>query len=95
MIRIYFLEEEREALYYERYHHPHPRVQQKMDILWLKSLDYPHKEIMKIAKISKATLYCYLKDYQEGGLEKLKEVNFYQPESQLNNHTQKKKRRIL
>ncbi|MDM8568921.1 IS630 family transposase, partial [Thiotrichales bacterium HSG1] len=35
MIQIEFLEEEREALHYERYHHPHPRVQKKMEVLWL------------------------------------------------------------
>lgn len=87
MIRINFMEKERKALHYERYHHPHPRVQKKMEVLWLKSLNYPHKEIMKIAKISKATLCCYLKDYQEGGLEKLKELNFRKPKSELNKHT--------
>ncbi len=86
MINIDFIEEEREALHYERYHHPHPRVQKKMEVLWLKSLNYPHKEIRKIAKISKTTLCCYLKDYQKGGIEKLKELNFHQPESELNKH---------
>ena len=87
MINIDFIEEEREVLHYERYHHPHPRVQKKMEVLWLKSLNYSHKEIRKIAQISKATLCCYLKDYQEGGIEKLKELNFYQPESELNKQT--------
>jgi len=87
MIKINFLEEECEALHYERYHHPHPRVQKKMEVLWLKSLNYSHKEIRKIAKISKGTLCCYLKIYQEGGIEKLKELNFHQPKSELNKHT--------
>jgi len=86
MINIDFPEEERETLHYERYHHPHPRVQKKMEVLWLKSLNYKHNEIVKIAKISKATLCCYLRDYQEGGIEKLKELNFHRPESELNKH---------
>ena len=86
MIKIDFVEEEREALHYERYHHPHPRVPKKRGVLWLKSLNYPHQEIRKIAKISKATLSRYLKDYKKGGLEKLKELNFHQPKSQLNKH---------
>ena len=30
MIRLNFTEEEKQALNYERYHHPHPRVQRKM-----------------------------------------------------------------
>lgn len=87
MIKIEFSEEEREALHYERYHHPHPRVQKKMEVLWLKSINYPHKEIIKIAKISKATLCCYLKDFEAGGIEKLKELNFYKPKSKLDKHT--------
>lgn len=37
MIRIQFTEEEKQALNYERYHYPHPRVQRKMEALWLKS----------------------------------------------------------
>ena len=36
--------------------------------------------------ISKPTFYRYLRDYQEGGLEKLKEVPFHQPTSQLAEH---------
>ncbi len=42
---------------------------------------------MKIAKISKATLCCYLKDFEEGGIDKLKELNFYKPKSELDEHT--------
>ena len=32
-----FTEGDIKALNYERYHHPHPRVQRKMEALWLKS----------------------------------------------------------
>jgi transposase len=59
----------------------------KMEVLWLKSLNYPYKEIMKIAQISKVTLCDYLKDYQEGGIEKLKELKFYHRKSELNEYT--------
>ena len=37
MIHIEFTEQQVEDLSYERYHHPHPRVQQKMEVLYLKS----------------------------------------------------------
>ncbi len=87
MKEIEFTEEEREALHYERYHHPHPHVQRKMEALWLKSLGYPPEEIMKIVKVSKTTLYSYLKEYREGGVEKLKELNFRRPESELSQYT--------
>lgn len=88
MIQIEFTEAEQEAINHERYNHPHPRVQRKMEALWLKSQGIKHKEICKLTGISEPTLCSYLKDYQQGGLEKLKEINFYQPQSDLSNHTQ-------
>lgn len=87
MITIEFTEEEQQALHYERFHHPHPRVQQKMEAVWLKSQGLSHQEICRVTCISKPTLCSYLKDYQEGGIEKLKAVNFYQPKSELVAHT--------
>lgn len=88
MIKIEFTEAEKKALSYERYHHPHPRVQRKMEALWLKSQLYEHKEICRLTGISKPTLCTYLKDYKQGGIEKLKEINFYKPQSNLVSHTQ-------
>lgn len=76
-----FSEQEREALNYERYHHPHPRVQRKMEVVWLKSLGKEMPEISQIAQVSITTAYRYLASYREGGLEKLKEVSFYRPQS--------------
>lgn len=86
MIKIEFTEKEKSALHYERFHHPHPRVQQKMEAVWLKSQELPHNEICRLTCISKPTLCQYLKCYQEGGIEKLKTINYYQPESDLAAH---------
>lgn len=86
MIHIEFTEEEKKALNYERYHHPHPHVQRKMEALWLKSQDVPHQDICRLADLSPHTLCHYLRDYKSGGIEKLKEVNFYQPTSELEEH---------
>ena len=88
MIAITFNEAEKEVLAYERYYHHHPRVRQKMETLWLKSQELQHKEICRLASISEPTLCRYLEDYQAGGLEKLKAINFYQPESELMEHKQ-------
>ena len=41
-----------DAIRHERYHHPHPRVQRKMDVLWLKSRRLTHREIAAIADVS-------------------------------------------
>jgi transposase len=87
MIEIEFTEEEMQALNYERYHHPHPQVQRKMEALWLKSQKLSHEEICRLTGISSNTLRRYLREYQRGGIEALKELNVYQPQSELNQHT--------
>ena len=89
MIQIDFTKEEIEELNYERYHHPHPRVQRKMEALWLKSHELPHQMIAQLTGICSNTLTQYLSDYQQGGIEKLKEINFYQPQSELIKYTSK------
>lgn len=86
MITLTFTEAEVAALHYERYHHPHPRVQQKMEALYLKSQDLPHALIARLVGVCETTLRAYFQDYQEGGIERLKQLNFYQPQSALAPH---------
>ena len=50
MIVIDFTQEAIEALNYQRYHHPHPRVQRKMEALWLKSQGLPHHQICGVER---------------------------------------------
>ena len=76
MIKIEFTEEEKRALNYERYSYPHPRVQRKMEALWLKSQGLSHKRICQLAGISPNTLRSYLQEYQRGGIDALKQLNF-------------------
>jgi DNA-binding NarL/FixJ family response regulator len=61
MIRIEFMEEAIAKLRYERFHHPHPRVERKMETLLLKSDGLPHKQITRIVGISENTLRDYLR----------------------------------
>ena len=86
MIQAEFSIQDVKKLHYERFNHPHPRVQIKMETLLLKSLKLQHKDICRIAGISKQTLCAYLKQYKEGGIDKLKELNFRKPESELTKH---------
>ena len=87
IIQIEFTEKEMEDLKYQRYNNPHPRCQRKMDVLLLKSQKLTHQQICRITGISANTLRSYLRDYIEGGIEKLKEINFYQQKSKLVEHT--------
>jgi transposase len=88
MITLTFSDNDIEVLHYERYHHPHPRVQRKMEALYLKSQGYPHWEIAQLVRVSEVTLVKYFRDYQNGGIEKLKELTFYRPQSELRKYKQ-------
>ena len=83
MLQLQFTKEEIERLSYERYHHPHPRVQKKMEVLYLKSQRLSHQTIKQLARISENTLLKYLRAYQAGRIEKLKEIHFRSPQSAL------------
>ena len=84
MIRIKFTQADIEQLFYERYHHPHPQVRKKMEVLYLKSKGLPHQEIRRLCDISKTTLTVYLRQYQAAGIEGLKELHYKGQPSELN-----------
>lgn len=86
MIKLEFTEAERQMLNYERYHHPHPRVQRKLEALWLKSQGVAHGEISRLTGIRSTTLTSYLRAYQQGGLEAVKTIRWYRPKSELSVH---------
>lgn len=71
----------------ERYNQPHPRVMLKMDVVYLKGLQLPNDLICKITGVCDNTIREYLKQYREGGIERLKEVNFYRPNSKLQEYS--------
>ena len=83
MLRLEFSEADRQALNYERYHHPHPRVQQRMEVLWLKSQGVAHHQIARLCGLSGNTVRAYLKQYQAGGVQALKHLTFHRPQSAL------------
>lgn len=86
MIALKFTPEIIDQLHHERTRHPHPRVRQRMEAVYLKALGLPHQEIGRIVRISQTTLREYFQMYQEGGIEALKELNFHQPQSELDDH---------
>ena len=73
-------------LNYQRYHHLSPLVQRRMDAIRLKAQGFLHKDIAEVIGITENTLRDYFELYEQGGIEKLKEINYYQPESELNEH---------
>ena len=89
MLQLNFSEADLKQIEYQRYHHSHPRVQRKMEALFLKAKGLPHHQIAELVGVCDNTLTAYFKQYQQGGLATLLEVNFYRPSSQLQDHSQR------
>jgi len=87
MLKVNILETDIPLLKYWRYNHPHPRVMLKMDVLHLKSLGCSNEDICKITGVCGNTMRDYFKQYKQGGIERLKEVNFYKPSSELSEYS--------
>ena len=83
---ITFTSDDRRALAHDRYYHPDPRVQRKMEVLWLKSHGLNHDDIAAYADVSLRTVQRYLDDYMEGGLSQLRRFGWHQPQSALVEH---------
>ena len=86
MIRLSFTEEDIKELDYQRYHHPHPRVQKKMEVVLLKAKGLATSHIAHCVGICQNTVRSYLREYESGGIEELKQVRFRKPESKLEAH---------
>jgi hypothetical protein len=56
MLKIEFSEADVKALHYEHYHHPHPRVQRKMEAVYLKSQRLLAQQICHLSGITANTL---------------------------------------
>src|SRR4051794_20392733 len=83
---IIFTADDRRALAHYRYHHPEPRVQRKIEVLWLKSHGLGHEQIGVYADVSRRTVQRYLDEYLEGGLQRLCRGPRSQPRSALSEH---------
>jgi len=85
--KLEFLPEDIKVFNDERFSHPIPLVQRRMEALWLKSNDLPHAQIANIVDICDNTLTVYLQLYRDKGIDGLRTVYFNQPQSELCTHT--------
>jgi transposase len=81
-----FSDADLKAIAHDRYHHPHPHVQCKMEVLWLKRHGLPHQRIADLAGVSLRTVQRYLDDYLEGGLALLRRCQWRGPKAALLQH---------
>jgi transposase len=81
-----FSEDVIEALARERYEHPDPRVQERMEILWLKTKNETHERIGELANVSRSTVQRTLRLYSQKGLEGIRTFGWKGQPSVLTPH---------
>lgn len=86
MLQLSFTAEQVEQLAYERFHHPHPRVQKKMEAVLLKAKGFKHKEICNVLSICGNTLRSYLREFAGVGVERLKRFDAGGSQCELDQH---------
>lgn len=86
MTRLSFSQDEQDALHTERFEHPHPRVQQRMEVLWLVSQGLVYPEAARLARVSEATVDRYVANYRQGGLDALRQIKWGSSTSELEQH---------
>jgi transposase len=85
-IQFEFTPEQIVELRYQRYNHLVPLAQRRMETLLLKARNLSHGQIEEIVGVTGNTIREYFELYQQGGIEKLKEINYYKPEGELVKH---------
>lgn len=75
MRRFDFTDEQLQSIAHDRFHHFDPRVQRRMEILWLKSHGETHERIAKLAEVSRRTVQRLLDIFSAGGLQAAREFH--------------------
>src|SRR5262245_28610338 len=86
MRRFTFSPEVVAEIRHDRYHHPHPRVQRKMEVLWLKSRGLTHADIAAFADVSPRSVQRYLDEFEQGGLERIRSLGWRGQTCALDEH---------
>ena len=75
-----------DAITHDRYRHPDPRVQERMEILWLKCRNEPHRRIAELANVSRSTVQRTLRIYVANGLDGIRSFGWKGQPSALTPH---------
>jgi transposase len=71
---------------YDRYHHPVPLVQKRMEVVWLYHHGHTQAGCAALAGVSHRSVQRYLDTYRDRGLAGLRRVEWHGPQSELAAH---------
>lgn len=83
---LQFSEDDLRLLAADRYEHPDPRVQRRMEVLWLISQGETQARAGQLGGVSKATVERYVALYRKGGVAALRTFDWVTPKSELEKH---------
>jgi transposase len=86
MSRLTFTADDLAAIAFERYHHPEPFVQRKLEVLWLKSQGLAHHDIARLAGVGRASVQRYLAQFRQGGLDAIRRYPWHGRRGALDEH---------
>ena len=86
MLKMEFTTNEKNRLSFEKLNNVNPRIRRKTDVVWLKSNNLPHQEIARLVGVTENTVRNYLYQYRDGGIDRLCEVRYSQPVSELDKY---------
>jgi transposase len=81
--RVQLTEEEQRVVNEERTSHPHPRVRERMLVLWLLHCGLTRQKAAEVAGVGRATVQRYLAAFRDGGLDGLRQWDVQGPVSEL------------
>lgn len=70
----------------DRFHHPSPKVQRRMEVLWLTAKGVPRAEVVRLSGASRASVQRYLDVYRTSGLDAVRRLRYVIPTSALAPH---------
>ena len=79
---------ELERIDHDRFYHPCPQIQKRMEVLRLAAHGLPQAEIVQLTGLSKATVQRRIADYRRGQLDAVQAWNYRGRPSVLHEHAQ-------